>query len=93
MAIRSAPKEAHGTDQWLLRSLLLIDLDAAGAEIDMDALRLLAVLVEIIAQHGGDHGERADQEIEHVAVGRHWGSVGLGTLGVSRSGSRGTRAG
>src|SRR4051812_45488109 len=48
--------------------LFLLDRNAAGAEIDVYALGLLAVLVELIAQHRDHHDERADGEIKQIAA-------------------------
>jgi hypothetical protein len=50
--------------------LLCLDENAGFADVDLDAGGLLALLVEPIAQdHGGD-GERADDEVEDVAIRR-----------------------
>jgi hypothetical protein len=51
---------------WL--PLFLLDRKAARAEVDVDALGLLLVLIELIAQHGDHHDEGADDEIEDVAA-------------------------
>jgi hypothetical protein len=51
---------------WL--PLFLLDRKAARAEVDVDALGLLLVLIELIAQHGDHHDQRADDEIENVAA-------------------------
>jgi hypothetical protein len=51
-----------------IAELLLLDGNAALADVDLDACSLVPFLVELIAQdHGGD-GERADDEVENVAI-------------------------
>jgi hypothetical protein len=49
--------------------LLLFNRDAGGADVELDAFRLLAVLIELIAEHSDHDDERADEEIEEVAAG------------------------
>jgi hypothetical protein len=48
--------------------LFLLDRKATRAEVDVDALGLLLVLIELIAQHGDHHDEGADDEVEDVAA-------------------------
>jgi len=48
--------------------LFLLDRKATRAEVDVDALGLLFVLIELIAQHGDHHDERADDEVEDIAA-------------------------
>src|ERR1043165_2627817 len=48
--------------------LFLLDRKASRAEVDVDAFRLLLVLVELITQHGDHHDQRADDEIKDVAA-------------------------
>src|SRR5690349_6012113 len=50
--------------------LLVLDRKAAGPDVDVEPLRLLVLLIELIAEHDGNHGERADDQIKHV-VARH----------------------
>jgi hypothetical protein len=47
--------------------LFLLDRKATRAEVDVDALGLLLVLIELIAEHGDHHDQRPDDEIENVA--------------------------
>src|SRR5712671_1344293 len=53
---------------------LLLDRNASLAEIDLEALRLFPVLIQIIAEHRGDDDQRPDDEIEDV-VAAHGGSL------------------
>src|ERR1700704_5448146 len=73
MRLRSwrAPRDGEGR-----ATSLLLDRQAFLAEIDLQALRLFAVLIQIVAQHGGDDHERPDDEIEDI-VAAHGGSVCL----------------
>jgi hypothetical protein len=50
-------------------ALLLLDRDAGRADVELDAFRLLAVLIELIAEHGDHDHQRADNEIEEVVAG------------------------
>ena len=56
----------YGLSTW--RSLLLLDRQALGADIDAHALGLLAVLIELIAQDGDNNHQRADDEKDDVAA-------------------------
>ena len=49
-------------------ALLLLDGNAGFADIDLNTGGLLPLLVELIANHHGDDGERADDEIENIAI-------------------------
>src|SRR5712672_1261383 len=53
---------------------LLLDRNASLAEIDLEALRLFPVLIQIIAEHRRDDHERPDDEIEDI-VAAHGGSL------------------
>jgi hypothetical protein len=48
--------------------LLFIDGQAVRANVDMQALRLLAIVTELITHHDHNDDERADDEIENVAT-------------------------
>jgi hypothetical protein len=48
--------------------LFFIDRQAVGANINMQALRLLAILIELITHHRDDDDERADDEVHNVAA-------------------------
>jgi hypothetical protein len=50
----------------------------------MDALGLMAVLIELIAQHGDGDRQRADDEIKHIRAG-HGGSLRRNRVRVSVS--------
>ena len=50
--------------------LLLFDGNTALADVDLDARRLLPLLVELIAQDDGRDSERADDEVKNVAIYR-----------------------
>jgi hypothetical protein len=53
-----------GTTRWPAREFN----QAAGPEIDVHPLGLLAVLIKLVAQHGDDDHQRADDKIEHVVA-------------------------
>ena len=48
--------------------LLLFDRHPARADVNMHALGLLSILVELIAEHGGHDHERTDDEVCDVAT-------------------------
>src|SRR5450631_3776787 len=50
------------------RQLLLLYGDAALADVDLDAGRLVSLLVELITEDRGGRDERADDEVECVSV-------------------------
>ena len=50
--------------------LLLLNRYPARPDVDLRALRFLAVLIELIGEHRDHDDERADDEEEHVAVER-----------------------
>lgn len=50
-------------------ALFALDRQAAGAEIDMHALRLVTVLVKLVAEHGDGYRKRADDKIKRVGAG------------------------
>src|SRR5450631_2875048 len=50
---------------------LVLYLQSVGAEIDLQPLRFLLGLVEIIAEHAHRDDQGADDEIHNVAVGGH----------------------
>src|SRR6476660_7611377 len=50
---------------------LVLDLQSAGADIDLQAFRFLLGLVESVAEHAHRDDQRADDEIENVAVAGH----------------------
>src|SRR5664279_2013110 len=50
---------------------LVLYLQSVGAEIDLQALRFLLGLVEIVAEHAHRDDQCADDEIHNVAVGGH----------------------
>ena len=52
------------------RRPLLLDGHAVLADVDLDASGLLPLLVEVITQDRGGDGERADDEVENVAINR-----------------------
>jgi len=56
---------------------------AVGAEIDMHALRLMAILIKLIAQHRDRDHKRADDEIEDIGA-VHGGLSFAGTKQRSR---------
>ena len=47
-------------------ALFFIDRQAVGAHVDMQALRLLAILIELITHHDDDDDECADDEVKNV---------------------------
>ena len=49
-------------------ALLLFDGNAVFADIDLNSGGLLPLLVELIANHHGDDGENADDEVENVTI-------------------------
>ena len=51
--------------------LLLLNRNPARPDVDLRALRLLAVLIELIAEHRDHDDERADDEKDNVAVELH----------------------
>src|SRR5579863_4351559 len=48
--------------------LFALDRQPAGADIDMEPLRLVAIPIELIAHDGDGDRQRADDQIEHVAA-------------------------
>lgn len=48
--------------------LFALDRQAAGTDIDVESLGLVAILVELIAHHGDGDRQRADNQIEDVAA-------------------------
>jgi hypothetical protein len=50
------------------RGLLLLDGNAALIDLDLDALGLLPLLVELKADDRGNDYERGDDEVESVAI-------------------------
>ena len=53
-----------------IAELLRLDGNAAFADADIYAGGILLFLVELIAQDHGNDGERADDEVESVAIHR-----------------------
>src|SRR3954451_3954207 len=53
------------------RLSLVLDLEAVRAEIDLQALRFLFGLVEIVAEHADDDDQRADDQEQDIAVAGH----------------------
>jgi hypothetical protein len=53
-----------------IMKLLLLDGNAAFADVDLDAGGLLPILVELIAQDHDGNGERADNKVENSATHR-----------------------
>ena len=55
----------------------------------MDALGLVAVLIELIAQHGDGNRKRADDKIKHVVAShgiplrRDWGMLAAASIRVA----------
>jgi hypothetical protein len=47
------------------------DLQAARPEIDMHALGLMAVLIDLIAEHGDGDRQCADHDIKHIRTGHN----------------------
>jgi hypothetical protein len=45
-----------------------LDRQPAWPDIDVHALRLVAVLIKLITQHGDGDRQRADYKIKHVAA-------------------------
>jgi hypothetical protein len=73
-------------------SLFALDRQATRADVDMDALGLVAVLIELIAQHGDGNRKCADDKIEYVAAGhgglplrRDWGMLAAASIRVARN--------
>src|SRR3978361_2294573 len=56
---------------------LVLDLQATWADIDLQALRFLLGLVEIVAEHADRDDQCADDEIHDIAVGGHSASPWL----------------
>src|SRR5205823_10994130 len=52
-----------------LRRLLLLDRDAALADVDVDAGGLLALLLELIAEHDDGDDQRAEYEEQDAFAG------------------------
>src|SRR5664279_3124468 len=50
---------------------LVLDLQPVRADIDLQAVRLLLGLVEIIAEHAHRDDQRADDEVHDVAIAGH----------------------
>src|ERR1700709_923681 len=50
---------------------LVLDLEAARADIDLQALRFLLGLIKIVAQHAHRDDQCADDEIQDIAVAGH----------------------
>jgi hypothetical protein len=53
-----------------IMKLLLLDGNAAFADVDLDASGLLPLLVELIAQDHDGNDERADNKVENSAIHR-----------------------
>src|ERR1700687_2526464 len=49
----------------------VLDLQAVRTDVDLQALRFLLGLVEIVAEHPHCDDQRADDEVEHIAVAGH----------------------
>ena len=49
--------------------LLALDRQSAGADIDMQTLGRMAVLIKLVAHDCDDDHERADDQIKHVVAG------------------------
>jgi hypothetical protein len=58
--------------------LFLLDRDALLADVDVDAAPLLALVIELVAEHGDGHGQRAEDQEENSVAGH-----GILVLGVS----------
>src|SRR2546423_1859736 len=51
--------------------LLALDLQPAGADIDLQALGFLPGFIEIVAEHADRDDQHADDEIQNVAIAGH----------------------
>ena len=63
-AIGEASRAAQGGPR-----LLALDRQSAGADIDMQTLGRMAVLIKLVAHDCDDDHERADDQIKHVVAG------------------------
>ena len=52
-----------------LFAFISLNRQAARSQLDVHAFRLMAVLIELIAQHGDGDRKRADHKIKHVGAG------------------------
>jgi len=52
-----------------LFAFISLNRQAARAQLDVNAFGLMAILIELIAQHGDGDRKRADHKIKHVGAG------------------------
>jgi hypothetical protein len=52
-----------------LPALFPLDRQATRPDVDVDALWLLVILIELVAQHGDSDRKRAENEIKYVVAG------------------------
>jgi hypothetical protein len=71
----------------MMGGLFAVDLESAGADVDMYALGLLPGFVEIIRENTDCDRERPDNQEQQVAIDRHaasWNGVSLTVVAGAR---------
>src|SRR5438105_1029039 len=68
-----------------LRALFLLDRDAALTDADVDAGRLLAILVEFVAKHRDGDGQRAEDQEQYAFAGHFFFKYSLSEFTPDRS--------
>ena len=48
--------------------LLLLDRNSAFADVDLDAIGFLALLVELIANNSNNDSQRTDDDVKNIAI-------------------------
>ena len=61
-------ESANGYLALYLSSLFILDRQAAGADIDVQALGLVTILIKLVANHGDHDHQRADNQIKQIVA-------------------------